>query len=83
MDSDDRAAADDSLAAVLKETRNILGDAPVCAADNFFTIGGTSLDGLELASRLQAEHGLEVDLADVFAAGSLAEVAAATRLVEQ
>jgi acyl carrier protein len=68
-----------ALQAVLAETRAILGDAEIGAEDSFFAIGGTSLDCVELTSRLQSQHQLQVDLEAVFSAQSLAEIALAAR----
>jgi acyl carrier protein len=67
------------LMAVLTEVRAIFGDSQIRADDNFFALGGTSLDGVQLVMSLESEHGLQVDLADVFAAETLAQVAEATR----
>ncbi|HEX7186035.1 MAG TPA: amino acid adenylation domain-containing protein [Thermoanaerobaculia bacterium] len=61
----------------------ILGVEPVGAFDRFFEIGGHSLLGLQLLSRLKSELGVEVRLDWLFQAASVADLAELIRLIEE
>jgi acyl carrier protein len=67
--------ADSILQVVLSEVRAIFGNLDVRPDDNFFAIGGTSIDAVELAQRLQFGHGLETELEHVFSARDLRDIA--------
>ena len=43
--------------------------------ENFFELGGTSLDAVELTTMLKESHGLVLDYQDVFEAESLVDLA--------
>ncbi len=62
---------------------DLLGIAPVGAADNFFTLGGHSLLGLQLLSRIKSEMGAEVRLEGLFGAASVAELAELIAVLEE
>jgi hypothetical protein len=68
-------STDSVLQAVISEVRMIFGDLDVRPDDNFFAIGGTSLDAVELAERLQSERRLNVSLEHVFFARDLRDLA--------
>jgi acyl carrier protein len=79
MDLDESLAADRVLMVVLAEVRKIFGDCEVSADENFFALGGSSLDAVELAACLESEYGLKIGIAELFAAETLAEIAAVTQ----
>ncbi|HKH46426.1 MAG TPA: amino acid adenylation domain-containing protein, partial [Thermoanaerobaculia bacterium] len=70
-----RTPAEERLAKIWEE---VLGLAPgtVGAEDNFFALGGDSLRGTQLLARLQEALGVEVSLEELFAAPTLADLAA-------
>ncbi|MGW9210559.1 phosphopantetheine-binding protein [Embleya sp. NPDC055664] len=53
----------------------VLGVARVGRDDNFFGLGGTSLQLIQVLARVHAAHGVDVALADVFAAPTLRRLA--------
>ncbi len=62
---------------------DLLGIAPVGALDRFFEMGGHSLLGLQLLSRVKSELGTEVRLEWLFQAPSVADLAALVRRIEE
>jgi len=79
--SEPKLSADRALEAVISEAQVIFGDAVVNPDDNFFAAGGTSLDAVELAERLQAVHGLDVSLDYIFSARDMRDIAEAALLI--
>jgi acyl carrier protein len=48
---------------------------------SFFEIGGTSIQAVRLRARIQDSFGIELELAEIFAGGSVAELAASLEAV--
>ena len=69
-----RNPAERHLAAMWED---LLGIEQVGVYDNFFELGGHSLAGTQMVSRVRAELHVEVPLAQLFAAPTVAELAAA------
>jgi len=67
------------LSAVLLECRAIFGTDEVLPTSNFFEIGGSSLDAVELVGRLSENRNLVVGLEAVFSASTLESIAAACK----
>ncbi|MGC1239915.1 MAG: acyl carrier protein [Acidimicrobiales bacterium] len=63
-----------SLQAIVLECQIITGTTDVSSSSNFFEIGGTSLDALELREALEINHQLIIGLEDLFNSGSLDEM---------
>ena len=55
--------------------REVLGSAPVGVHDNFFALGGDSLEGAQVMARIRAQHGLEVGVPKLFAYPTIATLA--------
>jgi len=53
----------------------MFGEPALTGEENFFELGGTSLDAVELITALQEDHGFTIEYEDVFEAKSLAELA--------
>ncbi|WP_407657026.1 non-ribosomal peptide synthase/polyketide synthase [Lentzea atacamensis] len=70
-----RSVAEETLAAVWSQ---VLGVERVGVHDNFFELGGDSILSLQIVARARAA-GLGVDVADVFAHQTIAELALAVR----
>ncbi|MCG8927148.1 non-ribosomal peptide synthase/polyketide synthase, partial [Lentzea sp. CC55] len=70
-----RSSTEDTLAAVWAQ---VLGVERVGVHDNFFELGGDSILSLQIVSRVRAA-GLGVEVADVFAHQTIAELALAVR----
>ncbi|NKE60128.1 amino acid adenylation domain-containing protein [Lentzea sp. PSKA42] len=70
-----RTAAEETLAAVWS---GVLGVERVGVHDNFFELGGDSILSLQIVARVRAA-GLGVDVADVFARQTIAELAGVVR----
>ncbi|HJX28442.1 MAG TPA: condensation domain-containing protein [Thermoanaerobaculia bacterium] len=68
------------IAALFEE---LLGITPVGSMDQFFEVGGNSLLGLQLLSRIKSELGAEVRLEWLFEASSVADLAELVRLIEE
>ncbi|HSS77368.1 MAG TPA: beta-ketoacyl synthase N-terminal-like domain-containing protein [Thermoanaerobaculia bacterium] len=62
---------------------DLLGFAPVGASDRFFDMGGHSLLGLQLLSRVKSDLGAEVRLEWLFQASSVSELAELIGVVEE
>lgn len=67
---------DRALGAILQLCSRLLEKEDLAPAKNFFELGGSSLDALELVSALHKEHQLATTLEDVFSAPSLGHLAA-------
>jgi amino acid adenylation domain-containing protein len=75
-----RSESERRLAGLYEE---LLGLAPVGASDNFFEMGGHSLLGLQLLSRVKSEMGAEVRLEWLFQAASVADLAELIAMIEE
>ncbi|EJL91708.1 amino acid adenylation enzyme/thioester reductase family protein, partial [Herbaspirillum sp. CF444] len=64
---------DDALARMGRLWDQVLGSSGAGAADSFFALGGSSLTAAHIAARVQAEFGVEVNLAWLFETRTLAE----------
>ncbi len=62
---------------------DLLGIEPVGSSDRFFEMGGHSLLGLQLLSRIKSEVGAEVRLEWLFQASSVAELAELIAILEE
>ncbi|HSF40968.1 MAG TPA: SDR family NAD(P)-dependent oxidoreductase [Thermoanaerobaculia bacterium] len=69
-----RGDAEERLVALWEE---LLGILPIGVQDNFFQLGGHSLLGLQLVSRIHASFGIELPLRTVFEAPTVEELALA------
>ena len=56
----------------------VLGASQVGAFDNFFALGGDSLRGFQLLSRIQAQWNVDVPILELFKEPTVAQLAAAT-----
>ena len=56
----------------------VLGVSQVGAFDNFFALGGDSLRGFQLLSRIQAQWHVDVPILELFKEPTVAQLAAAT-----
>jgi nonribosomal peptide synthetase protein BlmIV len=63
------------LAAICQICEQMFGESALTGVENFFELGGTSLDAVEMISILQAKHGLVIEYSDVFEAETLAGLA--------
>ncbi|HXS66675.1 MAG TPA: phosphopantetheine-binding protein [Streptosporangiaceae bacterium] len=63
------------LEAICKICEQMFGEAALTGAENFFELGGTSLDAVELISILKENYGFVAEYTDVFEAETLAELA--------
>lgn len=70
--STDHQVTDD----VVAEVKAILDLSRVSPDDDFFSLGGDSLDAVELGTRLSKRFGVTVGSDDVYLAQSLSELAA-------
>ena len=70
-----RDQAEHELAALFRE---ILGIAEVGAFDNFFTLGGDSLRGFQLLTRIREQWRVDIPMVELFKEPTLAQLAVAT-----
>jgi acyl-CoA synthetase (AMP-forming)/AMP-acid ligase II/aryl carrier-like protein len=70
-----RDEAERAMAALFGE---VLGMAEIGAFDNFFALGGDSLRGLQLLSRIRAQSHVDVPILALFKEPTVAQLAAAT-----
>ncbi|WP_217145922.1 acyl carrier protein [Streptomyces sp. AC627_RSS907] len=70
--TDDTAldAIEQRLVSIVRRTL----DVPCTPEDNFFALGGGSLDALDVLARVRAEFGVRVRLRDFFRAGTIREL---------
>ena len=66
---------DKVLGAICQICEQMFGESALTGAENFFELGGTSLDAVELISILKEDHGFAAEYQDVFEAETLAELA--------
>ncbi|MFI6252351.1 condensation domain-containing protein [Streptomyces sp. NPDC051016] len=72
-----RTAVGTTPAAVLLELAGeVLKEPGISLDDDFFELGGNSLNGVELVTRLNSRLGTDLDVIDLFDFGSLGELAA-------
>ena len=69
---DDRGQALDAICQICEE---MFGELSLTGQENFFELGGTSLDAVEMITMLKEDHGFVIDYQDVFEAKSLADLA--------
>ena len=69
---EDRSRA---LGAICQICEQMFGEPALTGGENFFELGGTSLDAVELITILKESHGFVIEYQDVFEAKSLAELA--------
>ena len=55
--------------------RDVLGIGDIARHDDFFALGGASLDAMRLVARIEEQAGVRVPLAVVFDHATLAELA--------
>ena len=70
-----RDAAEREMAALFGE---VLGVPEIGAFDNFFALGGDSLRGFQLLSRIRAQWHVDVPILDLFKEPTVAQLAATT-----
>jgi nonribosomal peptide synthetase protein BlmIV len=63
------------LGAICQICEQMFGEAALTGAENFFELGGTSLDAVDLITMLKEDHGFVAEYTDVFEADTLAELA--------
>ncbi len=63
------------LTAITAICAELLQNDDISGKDNFFMLGGTSLNVIELADQLMEKYGLEVSLDSIFSADTLADLA--------
>jgi acyl carrier protein len=66
---------DDELAAIWSEVFNVPAG-QYSYDQSFFEVGGTSIQAVRLRTRIESNFGVDIELADIFAGGSVAELAA-------
>ena len=75
VDGEFVAPRDDIEAAVAQAWSEVLGVSPVGVHDDFFALGGHSLQTAEIAARLSERFDREISLRDIFAEPTVATVA--------
>ena len=68
-----RSSGEASIEAIFRE---VLGGGPFGVHDNFFVLGGDSLKGTQVMSRINAEHALELPVGTLFRYPAIAALAA-------
>jgi acyl carrier protein len=63
------------LDAICQICKQMFGEPDLTGEENFFELGGTSLDAVELITILNEDHGFVIEYQDVFEAKSLADLA--------
>ncbi len=63
------------LRAICQICEQMFGEPDLTGDENFFELGGTSLDAVELITILKENHGFVIEYQDVFEAKTLAELA--------
>jgi acyl carrier protein len=63
------------LEAICQNCEQMFGEPALTGEENFFELGGTSLDAVELITILKESHGLDIEYQDVFESRSLADLA--------
>ncbi len=63
------------LGAICRICEQMFGEPALTGEENFFELGGTSLDAIDLITILKESHGFIIEYQDVFDATSLAELA--------
>ncbi len=75
MAEDGHRDRDRLLAAICQICEQMFGESALTGAENFFELGGTSLDAVEMVTMLKENHGFVIDYAHVFETETLAELA--------
>jgi acyl carrier protein len=73
------APHDDVEARVARLWEEVLRRSPIGAHDDFFDLGGESLQAFALIARVHAAFGVTLTVRDLFAAGTIAGMAALVR----
>jgi acyl carrier protein len=63
------------LEAICQICEEMFGESGLTGEENFFELGGTSLDAVEMITMLKEDHGFVVEYLAVFEARSLTELA--------
>lgn len=63
------------LEAICQICEQMFGETDLTGEENFFELGGTSLDAVEMITILKENHGFVIEYQHVFEAESLAELA--------
>jgi acyl carrier protein len=63
------------LGAICQICEQMFGEPALTGEENFFELGGTSLDAIELMTILNENHGFVIEYQNVFEARTLAELA--------
>jgi acyl carrier protein len=66
---------DGALKVICRICEQMFGEQDLTGAENFFELGGTSLDAVELITVLKENHGFLIEYANVFEAETLAQLA--------
>lgn len=65
-----------ALKAICQICEQMFGETDLTGQENFFELGGTSLDAIEMMAVLKESYGLVIEYHNVFEARTLAELAA-------
>lgn len=77
------ANTNDVAEVVLAEVRRLLDRRTVSLDEDFFMIGGDSLDAVELVARIESRFGPVPALSAIFSMRSIGEIVAAVRAAEE